>query len=1400
MDIKSFHNKYKNKPVFMIGNGPSLSETPLDRLRGIHSFAMNRISLLFNRVSWRPSFFVCTSINIAREEWRRNIIETIAMGTPSFVWDRLKQYTEPYHFKNISYINCTHGEKVVSHAPDDWWSYDASQRVCKFGTSMLAALQIAIYMGFNPVYLLGCDLGFKPPIQVIDNSKTPYDPEKHLLKDPNHFAADYGTPGCEPDVLNTNMLAAHTLARRAAERIGVRIYNATIGSNLEVYPRVDLKKLLSSGPSSSGKIPINKTGLLAGTKDQGKPLEQADIKINLIDVGSAGGLVQPWADNQQKIGKRLTFEPRGIAITSDDTISISACLWEKAEERNFYIYRGFNGTGSSLFLQNYDYVLENFESLKHRGSKELADTWLHRSLPVNVERIQCRRLDDVLEELNLPQLLHFLKIDAQGAEYQILKGSENYLRNDCYGLQLELFVLPLYKGISLLDKVTSYLNGLGFEMVKKYPAHGSFASQHECVFLRRGIGDEVMQRIRRIYGLSTLKCDPDAAPLSRRIPVATRAESPSGATVLMVNGSQQQPTPEQVLVRSNELLTGYYNRHHGQRCVIIGNGPSLNKMDLSFLKDEITFGMNRIYLLFDKWDFRPTYYVSVNPLVIEQSAEQIRKITSPKFLGLKGLPYIQNHQDTIFLQSIRTPSFSKDPREGLWEGHTVTYVAMQLAYFMGFSDVILIGVDHHFKIQGPANKEVISEGDDPNHFHPQYFGKGVRWQLPDLAKSELAYSLAKQAFESDGRRILDATVDSHLTIFPKAEYRQIFLPISLTTNNDELFLNTALIDTEFEERIRDKNENLNTIVRPNFVPSVPAEPSQEYLVSAIVSTYNSERFLRGCLDDLEQQTIADKLEIIVVNSGSQENEEAIVHEYQQKFNNIVYIKTEQREGIYTAWNRAVSVTRGTFLTNANTDDRHREDALEIMSETLQVNPDVGLVYGDQICTDTQNGTFANHHVTEMAKRPEYSRERLLFGCCVGSQPMWLKSLHNKLGNFDESLDSAGDWDFWLRISSKYKFKHIPDFLGLYYYNKEGIEHGRKIHSLYERYIVGKRYGNPYISVIPLYKSKDNPLVSVIMPAYNAAAHIAESIESILIQNYRNLELIVVDDGSTDNTNDIVMGFKDNRIKYFYKNNSGPSGTRNFAISKARGQYIMPLDSDDMMTPDSIARHLMEFENHPDVDLVYCDVLLIDDRSKPIQIMNKPEYRDRRHLIRDLFRAGHPILPFRLGIRRSVFDKIGFYDEDLLIGEDYDMMRRFIKADLKAHHLSEPLHLRRMHTDSLSRDATAQKVKSHFKVLKRFVDSFSYDELFPDIEWDEIPADKRQLNAKCLAVVNYLAIGQDFSNSNSARLYANTAFEHACAELRDCLNIDPDNWQIRELLQKCELGRQRYEKHVKQAVC
>jgi len=229
-------------------------------------------------------------------------------------------------------------------------------------------------------------------------------------------------------------------------------------------------------------------------------------------------------------------------------------------------------------------------------------------------------------------------------------------------------------------------------------------------------------------------------------------------------------------VISRRRLRAYKDRHKGQRCFIIGNGPSLRKTDLSLLRHETTFGLNRIYLLFDEIGFATTYHVAVNRLVLEQTTGEISNLSIPSFISWKSRDLIEFHPNMIFLRAVYRygPSFFNDIADGIWEGMTVTYVAMQIAYYMGFEKVILIGVDHNFETKGKPHTTVVSPGDDPNHFSPHYFGKGFRWQLPDLETSELAYRIADYQFRSSGREIVDATIGGKLEVFPKVDYASLF--------------------------------------------------------------------------------------------------------------------------------------------------------------------------------------------------------------------------------------------------------------------------------------------------------------------------------------------------------------------------------------------------------------------------------------------------------------------------------------------------------------------------------------------------------------------------------------------------------------------------------------------------
>jgi 6-hydroxymethylpterin diphosphokinase MptE-like protein len=225
--------------------------------------------------------------------------------------------------------------------------------------------------------------------------------------------------------------------------------------------------------------------------------------------------------------------------------------------------------------------------------------------------------------------------------------------------------------------------------------------------------------------------------------------------------------------RSSRRLDELKDRHAGERCVIIGNGPSLKAMDLTPLRHEYTFGLNRAPMLFSRLGFETSFLVSVNPHVVAQSGAEILATSCQKFVSWRARDPLPRTADVTYLRTLASQRvFSTDPARGLWEGATVTFVAMQLAYHFGFERVVLIGVDHSFSAQGPANALITSHGSDADHFDPAYFGPGYRWQLPDLPMSEVAYELARRQFERSGRQIVDATVGGKLTIFPKVAYAQ----------------------------------------------------------------------------------------------------------------------------------------------------------------------------------------------------------------------------------------------------------------------------------------------------------------------------------------------------------------------------------------------------------------------------------------------------------------------------------------------------------------------------------------------------------------------------------------------------------------------------------------------------
>lgn len=236
-------------------------------------------------------------------------------------------------------------------------------------------------------------------------------------------------------------------------------------------------------------------------------------------------------------------------------------------------------------------------------------------------------------------------------------------------------------------------------------------------------------------------------------------------------------------------LSKFYNAFKGERCFIIGNGPSLNKHDLSLIENEFTFGVNSFYYKTRETGFRPYFYVVEDSSVMKENIKEIRDYHAPfKFFPTVYKRLHAKDPNTFFFEMNRgfyektspnyaVPRFSTDATKELFCGQSVTYINLQLAYFMGFTEIYLIGMDFSYVIPESHSRTgdvLLSDTDDENHFHKDYFGKGKTWKDPKLERVGNNYRMAKVVYESVGRKIYNATVGGSLEVFDRIDYDGLF--------------------------------------------------------------------------------------------------------------------------------------------------------------------------------------------------------------------------------------------------------------------------------------------------------------------------------------------------------------------------------------------------------------------------------------------------------------------------------------------------------------------------------------------------------------------------------------------------------------------------------------------------
>jgi glycosyltransferase involved in cell wall biosynthesis len=199
------------------------------------------------------------------------------------------------------------------------------------------------------------------------------------------------------------------------------------------------------------------------------------------------------------------------------------------------------------------------------------------------------------------------------------------------------------------------------------------------------------------------------------------------------------------------------------------------------------------------------------------------------------------------------------------------------------------------------------------------------------------------------------------------------------------------------------------------------------------------------------------------------------------------------------------------------------------------------------------------------------------------------------------------------------------------------------------------------------RENDAPLVSVIMPAYNSAEHIGEALDSVLAQDWHPLEVVVVDDGSTDDTAAIVRRYPD--VVYVRQDNKGPSAARNAAVERSSGEFVANFDSDDLLPPTRVSDQVRYLIAHPEVGAVF-------GRQ---EWMNAPDWMARDSVYGDV--DGIPLSSAMF--RRDVFFELGGYDTSFVHGEDMDLLVRMRERGIEYHVIPEIVLYRRYEPSSLT---------------------------------------------------------------------------------------------------------------------
>jgi len=434
------------------------------------------------------------------------------------------------------------------------------------------------------------------------------------------------------------------------------------------------------------------------------------------------------------------------------------------------------------------------------------------------------------------------------------------------------------------------------------------------------------------------------------------------------------------------------------------------------------------------------------------------------------------------------------------------------------------------------------------------------------------------------------------------------------------------------------------------VKAIKAFIDPEPLISVVLPVFNGEKYIATAIKSVLNQSFHN-IELLVIDDGSRDSTREIVSKFNDDRVHYIY---QANKGPASARNNGIERARGDYLAFIDCDDNWYCDKLQKQLEYMKKSPSLSAVY----CKHNlvfQNPDKKYNWVRELDDQKRRPNETI-------SSLFIKKDLFNKIGKFVDGFKVAEDTDFYMRLcESSFKFEIMDDCL------LDILNHDDNISQNIER---NRKFMFQVLAIsIKRKKEYDNIKISVIITAYNSTDHLIKCLDSVFNQTFQPFEVIVIDDGSTNNTRELISNYSNELIKYYYQQHQGISMARNAGILNSTGNYIAYLDHDDLWPDNKLKLQIERLVLDNSVKAVFGMVSQFYSPEVDIEYRKKyicPQVpSSARHL-------------GTLMIKKDDYNRVGLMDETVKIGEGLDWISRFDKLKLNYAIIPEILLFRRMH--------------------------------------------------------------------------------------------------------------------------